>query len=476
MRRGRMVVAILIALVAAPAAHAAVPGDLRLVNYYPARNGWTYMWDRWDARAIDADFARIRSLNGNAVRVIVQTDAFGYPHPDAAHRARLETMLRLAAAHGLRVELTLFDWWGSYKQVGRSQLWARELLAGYAADPRIACIELQNELEPKNAQAVAWAAQMIPFLRELGGGIPVTVSVSGQDPPGRLRALKTALGVVAPDFWSVHYYDKPELAYDVLMRAQQVAAPLPLYVGETGYWDGNSDPPVRKAFDRDDEQVRYLRTVENAASLLGLPAIAPWILSDFTRTAIPDRRGVTEYRFGLFRSDGRPKPAALAVRDLFAAGRDASFNQSFEEPLAGAEGQPAQWRRRGAGAFARDTIVSHGGVASARISGLRGHATALATFSAIPSTPWVTPGATLTATVWARGAGASGETSLSVWFFGANRHYLGRADSGSLPVGTTDWTQLTARAIAPPGAAYVRLVLTSTANRGSVWFDDVALS
>ncbi len=54
---------------------------LREVNYYPARENWANMWISWDAGTIDADFGRLAALHANTVRLIVQTEAFGYPTP-----------------------------------------------------------------------------------------------------------------------------------------------------------------------------------------------------------------------------------------------------------------------------------------------------------------------------------------------------------------------------------------------------------
>jgi hypothetical protein len=454
-----------------------VPAGFRLVNYYPAHAGWSYMWQRWNARAIDSDFARIAALHANAVRVIVQTRTFGYPTPRAVYRARLARVIALAAKHGLRVELTLFDWWHDYPDLAGSEEWARDLLAPYAGDPRLAAIEIQNEPDPADAAATAWVAAMLPFLRTIDGGIPLTVSVAPTDPVGRLQLLKTQLGSALPDFWSVHFYDRPEVAYAVLAAVQQVAAPLPLFVGETGYWPGASFPRPRSRADLDDEQVRFLRTVAAACAALGLPPPAPWTLLDFSRRAIPSVVASPEYHFGLFRVDGSAKPAAAAVRDLFAGAPVSGFDGGFEEIEHGvAPTEPALWRRLGAAAFARDTTVAHSGGASASIAGVAGVATSGALYATATSTPWVYPGETTTLSVWARGRGATGTTTISIAYYGIDGHRLGRTDSPPLADGTTPWTQLVVQAAAPPAAAFFRIQLRSDGDVGRVWFDDVAVS
>jgi peptidoglycan/xylan/chitin deacetylase (PgdA/CDA1 family) len=131
---------------ASPADGLRVPEDVRAISYFPAHGGWTLMWTRFDPEAIDRDLARVEWLRANTVRVIVPARAFGYPEPDSVMAARLERVIDLAARHGLRVQLTLFDWWHDYADVAGSRRWAAALLSRYVGDERIAFVELQNEI------------------------------------------------------------------------------------------------------------------------------------------------------------------------------------------------------------------------------------------------------------------------------------------------------------------------------------------
>jgi hypothetical protein len=177
-----------------------------------------------------------------------------------------------------------------------------------------------------------------------------------------------------------------------------------------------------------------------------------------------------EYTFGLFRVDGSPKPAADAVRAAFASPQtEPFFNGGFEQ--AG----PALWRRRGAASFADDASVFHSGAASASIAAVAGARTFRATLSSIPPVPWVSAGETLTLSAWVRGENATGTTQVSLVYYDGARHQIGQGDSPPLAPGTTDWTQLTLVTVVPPGASYVRIILSSDGNAGRVWFDDVAL-
>jgi hypothetical protein len=311
---------------------------------------------------------------------------------------------------------------------------------------------------------------MLPYLHTILPGVPTTISVGANDGVKKMWTLKERLGTSQPDFWSYHYYDKPELAAAAFAAAKAAVAPTPLFVGETGYHPGDSDPPVRKRADREDEQVRYFRTLAAATAMLGLPPAAPWILLDFLPTGSPVHMPQAEYTFGLFHTDGTPKPAADAVRAAFASAlADPLFNGDFEQL------GPALWRRRGAATFAQDTAVFHGGAASASIGAVDGHKTFRATLSTIPPVPWVTPGATLTLSAWVRGEGATGTTQVSIRYYDGARHQIAQEDSAPLGRGTVDWTQLSLASVVPPTASYVRIILSSDGDSGRVWFDDVAL-
>ena len=225
---------------------------------------------------------------------------------------RLERVVDIAARRGLRVELTLFDWWHAYADVAGSRRWAAAVLSPYAGDARIAFVELKNELRPQDEGASAWAAALIPYVRELTRK-PVTISVPALEPARDLGLLRSALGTAQPDFYSAHFYWRPELLAAHLDAARAAVAPVPLRLAETGYSTAVSYDIVRgvpaSRSAREAQQAYYLRSVAAVARRLGLPPIAPWVLSDFSRDAIPpDDPGVygnaREYRFGVFRVSG----------------------------------------------------------------------------------------------------------------------------------------------------------------------------
>jgi hypothetical protein len=291
--------------------------DLKEVNYYPAAGGWTYMWSHFDPAAIDRDFARIRALDANTVRIIVQPSEFGFPAVRPVMADRLSEVVGLAAKHSLRVHLTLFDWWSQFTDVAGSKAWAASLLSRYRDDRRIAVVELKNELNPQDRTAVAWATRMLPYLSTVMPGTLRTVS-TGTIPPEVFASLTRELKNSPPDFWDYHYYGPAADAYSVLSRIKALAAPRALFVGETGY---STDGTPGNQGARKQAQAAYYRAIFTAAAALQLPAPAPWTLNDFYPRAIPPSPAAdrpAQYGYGLYQLNGTPKPAAAVVRSVFS--------------------------------------------------------------------------------------------------------------------------------------------------------------
>jgi endo-1,4-beta-mannosidase len=301
-----------------PAVRESKVGDLKEVNYYPAASGWTYMWSHFDPRAIDRDFARIHALGANTVRIFVQPIVFGFPTVRPVMADRLSGVIGLAAKHSLRVHLTLFDWWSRFTDIDGSKEWVSSLLSRYRDDPRIAVVELHNEINPQDRKAVAWVSTMLPYLSTAMPGTLRTVSIASVSPED-FALFTHELQNSPPDFWDFHYYGLPGDAYSLLSRIEVLAASRPLFVGETGY-STDGTPGDQAAHEQ--AQAAYYRAVFNAAAALGLPTPAPWTLNDFSPGAIPPQSRAADkpaqYGYGLFQLNGTPKPAAAVVRRAFS--------------------------------------------------------------------------------------------------------------------------------------------------------------
>jgi len=446
---------------------------LKLMNYFPADRGWYLMWTQWDSGVVDADFARIAALGGNGVRLVLHAETIGYPEPSATMLDRLAELVDLAARHGLVVQLTLFDGWSDYTNLAGSTSWADAVLSPYKDDPRIVFIELQNEIDSSNSDAMIWAKFMVPSIKSIAGNIPVTLSSSGAV---GLTGIERIIAASIPvDFYDLHYYDKAELAYTTFQSAMTMVGNKPLFIGETGYSTALTASRATMLYDQEwweSYQDQYHRTVQCAARVLGLPAPAPWIFSDFHEQD-DQPLDIGEQFYGIYRADGTPKEAVHTFGNIFGQTYiDTSFNNGFE--LATSSGLLTNWKRwePQSGSFARDITVAHSGVASGKISNSSGTSSGLPAFYLSPIPP-IVPGQMYTASVWARGSNATGMTRLMLAWFDVHGEWLGNLSSADLPGGSTDWTQLQVMDQAPLSARFAEIHLVSAWNDGAAWFDDV---
>jgi hypothetical protein len=448
---------------------------LKVMNYYPSNAAWNQMWSKWNAAQITSDFGVIKGLGANTVRLIIQPSAFGWPVPSAAPQAELAQAIAIAHTAGLRVQLTLFDLWGSYSDTAGSDRWADALLAPYKNDPRIAFVELQNEINPQSAAAMTWAIHEIPVVRAAMGTVPLTISTSGAAGVVGLVALKAHLAAAPPDFYDYHYYDRAENAYAVLSAAKAAASPEPLFIGEAGSQTvATSTTSLAASYAA---QSLLFRDVEWSAQRLGLPPAAPWILRDVTPATGTGNavNNADSYHFGLYTTGGGAKPAASVVRQFFTTGVvDTSINGGMETRDGSL---PAGWSvGGGAGTMLWDNTVAHSGGASVKI----GHT--VSDPSEAPSV-WTSPvvqpthsGEVFTASVWVRGVNTTGESDLALAFYTQTGKYLGLDRTPMVHKASTTWSQLSVSAAAPAGATVVRIYLQSDANSGVIWFDDVAFT
>ena len=148
--------------------------------------------------------------------------------------ARLAQYVDLAAKHGIKVQLTLFDWFGRLDATAQAASWARAVTAPYKGDSRVAFVELLNEVDPGDARTMTFLRSLLPVVRKALPGVPVTVSVSSTAGPDALRRLVSGLPGLL-DVADIHFYGEGAQAYAWLGRAKAAAGGLRLVVGEAGH-------------------------------------------------------------------------------------------------------------------------------------------------------------------------------------------------------------------------------------------------
>ncbi|SNS42074.1 Cellulase (glycosyl hydrolase family 5) [Granulicella rosea] len=456
---------------------------MKVMNYYPADAGWSLMWENWNSTQINTDFALIASLHANTVRIIINVKDFTAPTPSTTMLNELSQMVTLAHSNGLQVQLTLFDWFTSYTNITASKSWVDAVVTPYQNDPRVAFIELQNEMPTTNSAAMTWAQTMIPYVKTAAGSIPVTISVTsaGANVSVNLQSLITALGSTQPDFYDIHqYYGAPYQDYYSIVESQQVAATQgrPLIVGEFGSSTNAADYSTSDAQSLTSYEALQdygYRQMFLAAKTAGIPAPAPWVLYDFVPGSLSNYPASSDqYNYGIYLSDGvTPKTSAASLSSYFGSGTvSTSMNNGFEN-YSGSPSLPLLWTiyKPTLGNFASDTTHAHSGAASAKIWNSTTSSSGNPSFQIDPLTV-IVPGTSYTASVYVMGLNATGTTEICLSWFNTSGTYTGGSCGGSLS-GTTGWKQISVTATAPAGTIYTVIYLTSASNTGTAWFDDV---
>jgi hypothetical protein len=468
----------------------AVPAGAKVVNYYPPDNSWYDMWLDWDPQQYRADMSRAHSIGANTVRLILFPQYFGYPAPTAQMQGRLASAVSIAAAEGLKVQLTLFDHFTAWTDVAGSQAWTQAILAPYAGDPRVAFIEVQNELDPHSDTIVTWLRGEIRLIHRVMPKTPVTVSTdyhSGAAGPAlMIRKLRGA--GTEEDFADYHYYGYAKDAYQTFKKVKRSVAPRPLLLGEVGI--SSVGPWFVNSTDGMQTQALWLATVERAAVAAGLPPGAPWTLNDFTRAGQPYHDpNVAQYHYGLFRTDGTPKPAAYVIAQAFGAG--ASFAKAVPAPdepsvTAGStntnfsalivrEDRPANWSKHLANeaTFGLADRVAPGGGNAVTLSHAKGNHQGWPSLFTVP-TEVVKAGQVWSLSAYARGLHCTGVNRIGIAWFGSHGRFLGWTASRPLRCGSDRWQRLSASGHPRRGALTAQIHVTSNNDRGKAEFADVS--
>ncbi|WP_307873119.1 glycosyl hydrolase [Paractinoplanes ovalisporus] len=450
------------------ASRLALVKNAKTLNYYPSAAGWSKMWTEWNPAKIDADLAKADALGADNVRVIIFPSTFGWPKPWNGYQDRLAQFVDIAAARGMTVKFTLFDWWDAYGDVDESVAWTKTVLTRYKDDKRVLSFELQNEIDPGNTAAMTWAKKMIPALRSAFPTMPLTVSTDGVSGAKGLAKVKSTLGSTSVDFYEFHLYGNSERALTLIKGAQAAVAPTPITIGETG---------LNTLQNTEGEQAAFLARVFEAAEAAGVQSVAPWTLNDFATGAIPSSavsRIPAQYSYGLYRLDGTAKPAAAVVK---AGWTNTTMPASVMDPSFEAGNNLTPWRAYmpELGLAVKTQSMARTGKWSVSMTNTGKTSAGSPSYRVAPIAP-VKSAQKWHGEVWARGNAATGTTQIALSWFDANDKWLGGVSSNWLPVGTTGWTKLSVDGVAPAGSASMQVHLKSGENTGTVWFDDAVIT
>ena len=364
-----------------------------------------------------------------------------------------------------------------------SQTWLRLLVQPHRDDARIAIWELRNEVGLDQPAIRAWVQAVFPYLKAQAGSTPCTVSVSNVE---WLDDVKDLTGSTPPDIYSLHWspdvvsWTRPFPA--VIDRARQLIGTAPLLIGEFG---------LSTYAYSDISQAHLYTDVFYYAHQKGIADLGAWTLNDFSPGAIGCDGPITETEelfFGLYRTDGTPKPAASILRDAFHGNPPSRLspsrmhNTSFEDLNRYSLHLDNWWPWDESWSWqhweTQDCTLAHSGRCSVRLSPSVPMAVGLYNVPALP----VEYGElfNLEGYVQTRNLQGCAELVLS-WFeqadpLGDTRWITNTESQCITDPNLTQWTRISMQNVRPPaGAKYVEVFakMHSTGSASTVWFDDV---
>ena len=306
------------------------------VNYWPGTTG-IQMWSRWDPQQIHKDLTRMAELGMHAHRSFLFLPDF-LPTPHETNPLMLERFqqyLTLCEELGIGTFPSLFvghmsgqDWdfpWRKgenfYSDPGLLKIEERyitDVVRVGRNSPAILGWVLSNEIpvfEPhaSSEEVVAWAARMIHAVKQEDAIHPVSIGDGCWAPEVSRRAFNFPLRRLAPlqDFIGLHFYPRMGNPWHQSFTAAfrlQMAAPWgkPVMIEEFGH---------STTMGSELNQAHYYRTTLYSGLINGSVGAFNWCFSDIDLPDMPPyNHHPFEMRFGLFRSDGTPRPAAKVMQ------------------------------------------------------------------------------------------------------------------------------------------------------------------
>src|SRR5579859_4363890 len=293
---------------------------VRGINYYPARAPWRRFLTDSNVDAVGKDFDLIRAAGFNTLRIFLDYDVlFDCPGGDAAPKAdafaRLDGIIVQAARHGFHLIVTLNDLpdltaQPLYLAPETAAARTRYIVTRYAAEAAILAWDVRNEGDLDYTRSDFPASVVFDWLAS-------TVALVHRSDPNHLTTagwaqdgLSTARVV---DVVSFHHYGDA-LSLGLKIAGLKSGITKPILVEELGYSTFGGDEA---------QQATTLQEAVSTAEAAGAGWLI-WTAFDFPPDATctppncPDPES-GEHHFGLWHSDGSPKPAVAAIKALIGS-------------------------------------------------------------------------------------------------------------------------------------------------------------
>ncbi|MGB5229728.1 MAG: cellulase family glycosylhydrolase [Eudoraea sp.] len=284
--------------------------SIKGLNYYPAQTPWNIFGSGFNEEIIKEDFARIRGMGLNTIRIFVPYEAFGKEKVTEDKQSKLMKVFDMAASMDLKVLVTLFDFYGNYDLMDwtATHRHAETLVKLLKGHPALLGWDIKNEPDLDfdsrgKRKVLAWLEEMIYQISKWDRGHPVTI---GWSSPQAADLLADKV-----HFISFHYYDKPNQFQKTYSSLKEKAGNTPILLSEfgissySGFWNAFSGS--------EQEQKAYYTEMTSVLKQQEIPFMF-WTLYDFKEVPkevvgrYPWRRQPQKY-FGCVTVEGLEKPS-----------------------------------------------------------------------------------------------------------------------------------------------------------------------
>ncbi|WP_139314799.1 glycoside hydrolase 5 family protein [Saccharicrinis aurantiacus] len=284
--------------------------EIKGLNYYPQSAPWKMFGEEFDPKIIAEDFALLKTMGLNTVRIFVQYEEFGKENVDQEKIKKLKKTLTLADNNELKVIVTLFDFYGNYdvKDIAPTLKHAHSIINSIKEEPALFAWDIKNEpdldFETRGrANVILWLNEMIRNMQIWDTNHPITIGWSNTE---SAELLASHL-----HFVSFHDYLDPQTFNERVAKLSNSINNKAIMLQEYGY---SSYSGIWNAFSSSQQKQReYYNLMQKQIDKLNLGFVF-WTLYDFNH--IPN--SVVGYKpwhkskqssFGIIDKNGNRKEA-----------------------------------------------------------------------------------------------------------------------------------------------------------------------
>ncbi len=279
------------------------------INYYPQKTPWDMFGEHFDPKIIDQDFKLLASLKLNTIRTFVQYEDFGKASVKKDKLKKLEQVIELAKKNGLKVIVTLFDFYGNYavQDWTLTHRHAEQIVSHFKDDQTIIAWDIKNEpdLDFKNRgknNVLKWLEYTAKEIRKHDNNHLVTIGWSNPIAAENLHKLV--------DIISFHHFNTNfENEY---LKLKSVIPNKPLVVEEFGVSSYRSVWNLFMGYSKK-TQAEYHKKMQGYFLKHNVSHLS-WTLYDFKKIPssvagkAPWRRNKQKH-FGFIDKNGKKKPS-----------------------------------------------------------------------------------------------------------------------------------------------------------------------